>query len=88
MEYLRPIDWEKASARFEGGYRGQFLWYSESCAVIATRIPPGVSGPPRHTHTSDQIYFLVDGELEIDLGTDTVTAPQHSGVLIPAGTPH
>jgi mannose-6-phosphate isomerase-like protein (cupin superfamily) len=56
--------------------------------VIATFVPPGAEGPPTHTHDGDQLYFVVEGELEVELGTETKTVKQGSVVFIPEGVPH
>lgn len=88
MDFIRAVDWERAQIALEGGYRGQYLYAGESCLIIATKVPPGVSGPPRHKHPSDQTYFVVQGELSIELGDKPETASARSAVFIPAGLPH
>jgi mannose-6-phosphate isomerase-like protein (cupin superfamily) len=88
VQPIRPIDWDRAQFNRPGGYRGQVLYSGESCHIIATLVPPGAEGPPTHVHTSDQLYFIVDGELEVELGTDTRTMRGGEGLLIPAGLPH
>ncbi len=70
------------------GYRGQVLYAGESCYVIATKVPPGVHGPGRHTHTSDQIYVVLEGTTTIELGTDERQVGRFGSVFIPAGVPH
>ena len=89
MDFIRPINWDAAHASFEGGYKGQFLYCGESCAIIATFVPPGVGGPPNHRHSySDQCYLVVDGEITIKLGSEIKKAPRHSLIFIPSGVPH
>lgn len=88
MHYVRPLDWSGAQIRREGEYRGQILYSGESCVVIATKVPPGGQGPPRHRHPSDQTYVVLQGEISIELGTDVETATPRSLVFIPAGLPH
>lgn len=88
MKPLRPIDWDAAHFIRAGGYKGQVLFGGESCQIIATLVPPGTEGPPTHVHTSDQIYFIIEGELEIELGSRTEHVSAGESILIPAGLPH
>ena len=46
MKHIRPIDWDQGTDAGIPGYRGQILYAGESCYVIATKVPPGVEGPP------------------------------------------
>ena len=88
MRARRPIDWTAAHFERPGGYKGQVLYGGESCQIIATLVPPGVEGPPTHVHPSDQIYFIIEGQLEIELGSRTVAVSAGESVFIPAGLPH
>jgi quercetin dioxygenase-like cupin family protein len=88
MEFIRTIDWDHPHVALDGGYQGQYLFAGESCLIVATKVPPGVAGPPRHRHPSDQTYFVVQGELSIELGQQTEVAKARSAVFIPAGLPH
>jgi mannose-6-phosphate isomerase-like protein (cupin superfamily) len=60
----------------------------DSCMVHYSRVPPGHHGPKLHTHSVDQIYFVVSGSMCVQLGTEVFTLTPGSLVLIPAGTPH
>jgi mannose-6-phosphate isomerase-like protein (cupin superfamily) len=89
MNFIRSIDWNHPSAELPGGYKGQVLYYGESCLIIATLVPPGVEGPARHVHpTSDQVYVITEGEITIELGHSVERARKDSAIYIPAGTPH
>ncbi|HWI74330.1 MAG TPA: cupin domain-containing protein [Baekduia sp.] len=71
------------------GYGAQFLYNGESCLVIGSTVQPGTSGPAHHLHEhSDQVYFVTDGEIKIQLGSEVFTAGQETLVFIPKGTPH
>ncbi len=63
------------------------MFSGESCHIIATLVPPGAEGPPTHIHASDQLYFIVEGELEVELGDEIQTMQAGEGLLIPAGLP-
>lgn len=88
MRPVRPIDWDAAIHTRPGGYKGQVLFGGESCQIIATLVPPGVDGPPTHVHPSDQIYTIIEGRLQIELGSETVEVGAGESALIPAGLPH
>lgn len=89
MEFVRPVDFDGAPVSLSGGYRGQFLYHGERCLVIATRVPPGVAGPANHVHpTSDQLYFVTEGETTIRLGSETRKVGRDSLIFIPSGVPH
>jgi mannose-6-phosphate isomerase-like protein (cupin superfamily) len=89
MEFVRPVDFDGAPVNLPGGYRGQFLYHGERCSVIATTVPPGVAGPPKHIHpTSDQLYFVTEGEITIKLGSETRKVGRNSLIFIPSGVPH
>jgi len=88
MKHIRPIDWDSGTDAGIPGYRGQILYAGESCYVIATKVPPGVEGPARHTHASDQIYVVLEGTTTIELGAEERQVSRYGSVFIPAGVPH
>ena len=88
MKHIRPIDWVQGTDAGIPGYRGQILYAGESCYVIATKVPPGVEGPPRHTHASDQIYAVLEGTTTVELGAEERQVSRFGSVFIPAGVPH
>lgn len=52
------------------------------------RVTPGSGSPDFHIHVFDQIYFILEGEMQIDIGRRTYTAGANSLVYIPAGIVH
>lgn len=51
-------------------------------------VPPG-GGPPRHIHTKeDETFYVLEGECEIRLGDETVTAGPGDFVNVPRGQVH
>jgi mannose-6-phosphate isomerase-like protein (cupin superfamily) len=88
MEFIRPVDWNHPHLTLDGGDKGQYLYAGESCLIVATKVPPKVSGPPRHRHPSDQTYFVMQGETTVELGEETKVVKARSAVFIPAGLPH
>jgi quercetin dioxygenase-like cupin family protein len=88
VKYVRPIDFETAEITGDKGYAGKILYQCESCVLIATQVPPGARGPENHTHSVDQLYYVIDGETTLKLGSEVCTAPARSAAFIPAGVPH
>jgi mannose-6-phosphate isomerase-like protein (cupin superfamily) len=46
------------------------------------------SGPPPHTHPWDEAYLMLEGEMDVLLGSETVHLKPGMFVYIPANTPH
>lgn len=69
----------KAGAADTGGAFG-FIEYTAS---------PEFAGPPAHVHHEMyEVFYVLEGELTMRLGAETVTAPAGSFVLVPPGIPH
>lgn len=88
MQSVRELDFSENDSKLQNGYRGRVMYSGESCILIGTKVPAGVEGPDTHTHTSDQIYFVLEGEISIRLGSEVCTAKKNSVIVIPAGVPH
>jgi len=57
-------------------------------AVIELTVPPGGS-PPRHVHDSlDDAFLLLDGEVVVRCGDETVLAQPGTYVVLPHGVEH
>lgn len=86
MRPLRPVDFD---AFDRSRYHAQTLWHGESCVLIGSNVPAGMPafGHHRHEH-SDQLYYIVHGEMQVQLGTEHLAAGPGSLVYIPMGTPH
>jgi quercetin dioxygenase-like cupin family protein len=57
-------------------------------AVLESTSAPGF-GPPRHIHhSSDELFYILGGELDVLIGTDVVRTSAGSFVRIPRGTVH
>jgi mannose-6-phosphate isomerase-like protein (cupin superfamily) len=59
-------------------------------AVIEAALTAGIPGPPPHVHHDglDEIWYVLDGELEFLVGDSTVRASRGAVAVIPAGTVH
>jgi mannose-6-phosphate isomerase-like protein (cupin superfamily) len=82
------FDVENATMALDDGYRGKVIYYGESCLLVSTFVPAGVKGPSKHTHTSDQIYYVLDGDIAIQLGDEVKDVTAGSAIFVPAGVPH
>ncbi|MGH2851968.1 MAG: cupin domain-containing protein [Solirubrobacteraceae bacterium] len=85
MKNLRHVDF---GAYRRQGYEFQHLYNGESAVVIASNVPAGATAPPHHTHPIDQLYYVVSGEMHVQLGSEEHVASADTLVFIPAGTPH
>ena len=58
-------------------------------SIIETTVPAGSPGPPPHIHHSmDEEFYILDGELTVRVGEQTVTAARGAYVYVPRGTAH
>jgi quercetin dioxygenase-like cupin family protein len=57
-------------------------------AVLEQDIPAG-HGPPLHVHRHEtEIFYVLDGQFELTLGTDKLTAGAGAMVVAPRDIPH
>jgi quercetin dioxygenase-like cupin family protein len=62
---------------------------ADRCAVVENTIPAGYAGPPLHFHErTDELVYLVDGELTFRLGDDVFVAEPGAVVHLPRGCVH
>ncbi|MGW3150306.1 cupin domain-containing protein [Streptomyces sp. NPDC001177] len=86
MDFVRRFDPGRlAQDRFDH----QPLADLESCLIEGIRAPHGASGFERHKHdAADQLYYILDGRMSLDLNGTHHEVDADSVVFIPAGTPH
>jgi mannose-6-phosphate isomerase-like protein (cupin superfamily) len=73
----------------QDGYEAQGLYNGDSAIVIASTVRAGKAAPPHHLHEhSDQLYYVTEGEMHVQLGQETFQAGPDTLVYIPRGTPH
>lgn len=52
-----------------------------------TTLP--MSGPPLHVHSrEDELFYILEGEVVLQIGTDRVTASAGATAFLPRGIPH
>jgi mannose-6-phosphate isomerase-like protein (cupin superfamily) len=61
---------------------------SENIALYVGLVESGGAGPDTHIHPFDQFYYVLDGELSVEVALDRLTANPHDLVVLPAGVPH
>ncbi|QIN82176.1 cupin domain-containing protein [Rubrobacter tropicus] len=57
-------------------------------ALTDSTVPPGGEAPPHVHHREDEAFWMLEGELEVTVGDDTVTASPGSFVRLPRDVPH
>jgi len=58
-------------------------------SVIETTVPAMFAGPPPHIHRAmDEEFYVLDGELTLRVGEQTVTAVRGAYVYVPRGGVH
>jgi quercetin dioxygenase-like cupin family protein len=55
--------------------------------LIDMHVPPG-GGPPPHRHDFEEMFTVLDGEIEVTFRGETTTAPAGTTVNVPANAPH
>lgn len=55
--------------------------------LIDMHVPPG-GGPPRHRHDFEEMFSILDGEIELTFRDETIVATAGETVNIPANAPH
>lgn len=71
-----------------GACDGWHLVRSEGLSVIEERMPPG-SEEQRHWHErSQQFFYVLEGELTMQLDDRTVVLKPRQGIEIAPGVPH
>jgi mannose-6-phosphate isomerase-like protein (cupin superfamily) len=72
-------------------HRGAFFRVLQETAQSQTAvmtIPPGQDAGPEEEHDGDQIVYVLEGEAELSVGGERVSASAGALVVIPAGTRH
>ena len=70
----------------------EFKWYNQTlCQVNGSVVRLGVVEGEYHWHKhddDDEFFYVVDGELLIDLDTGTVPLRPRQGLVVPKGVMH
>src|ERR1700761_5728619 len=56
---------------------------------LMEQLMPAKAGPPPHVHAQgDELFYILDGELALQLGDEVVHGTTGQLIRVPAGTPH
>jgi quercetin dioxygenase-like cupin family protein len=55
---------------------------------VAEHTVPPLSGPPLHTHPETEILYVLAGEFDVGIGSDTVRAEEGAVIHVRPNTPH
>jgi quercetin dioxygenase-like cupin family protein len=91
VEYLRRVDFAAFDATKER--LSQKLLDRESGAttvgINCVKTPPGGGSPPgRHTHPADQIFYVLQGTMSVEIEGKSYEAPAGTLIIFPKGVPH
>jgi mannose-6-phosphate isomerase-like protein (cupin superfamily) len=89
FEVVRHLD----ESRFDSQTFSQVVLADRASGVNSVslgifRVPAGGQGPVLHMHRFDQIYYMISGTMELELGFERYSVGPHTLVTIPAGMPH
>jgi mannose-6-phosphate isomerase-like protein (cupin superfamily) len=89
IEVVRPLDESKFdSSRFSQVVLADRSTGLNTLSLGVFRVPPGGASPGLHVHRFDQIYYVIQGQMELEIGFQRHTVEPHTLVVIPAGMPH
>jgi quercetin dioxygenase-like cupin family protein len=57
-------------------------------AIVENTMPAGAPGPPLHSHAFDEAFYVLDGELTVQLDGEVTTACAGELIFAPRGEPH
>lgn len=78
------VPWEK----LDGGWRRQVV-FSGELTLVVLEAPGPTAGPiPLHSHENDQISHVIDGEIEVQVATETRQIGKGGVFRVPANAPH
>ena len=60
---------------------------TEGYEIFWQRGPEG-SGPPPHSHPWDESFYVLDGQVDFGIGSESMSATPGTLVHLPAGTVH
>ena len=85
-----------SAASVPGYWQLDILWsplvsteQTKGAYSLMEQLMPAKAGPPPHVHDhGDELFYILEGELALQLGDETVDGIAGQLVRIPAGTPH
>lgn len=68
--------------------KGWPLAEDQSLRVIEEEMPPGTEEQLHYHEKAAQVFYILKGEAEFQVGEETILAAQGESLQIPAGHPH
>ncbi len=91
MDYVRRVDFD-ALLRTDERTSQSLLDASSgagNCAVSCVKTPHGLGSPAGlHTHLVDQLFYVLQGTMTVEIAGITGSAGPGTLVVFPAGMPH
>lgn len=93
FDYVRNVDINQLNATPPSERYAQMLLDAKSgarhCTIAYIRTPAGGGSPAgMHVHEVDQIFFILEGTMNLEIDGQASTAGAGSLVVFPAGVPH
>jgi mannose-6-phosphate isomerase-like protein (cupin superfamily) len=89
LQMVRTLDETKFDqARFSQVVIADRATGCENVSLGIFRTPPGGQSPALHVHRVDQVYFVMQGEMTLQIGFEEYKAGPNTLVILPAGMPH
>jgi quercetin dioxygenase-like cupin family protein len=90
VQHVRPVDFAAfRPADFHSQRIADTTIGLDSCVVLLTRVPPGTGTTGGlHIHPAHQLYFVLRGTMQVQLGPRQLVAETGQLVFIPRGMPH
>ena len=93
MEYVRTIDFAAIDKSADDERLVQRLFDHTSgakhCTINCIKTPPGDGSPAGlHVHDVDQIFYILDGTMSIEIEGKPYDCPPGTLIIFPAGIRH
>jgi mannose-6-phosphate isomerase-like protein (cupin superfamily) len=88
---IRTLDEAVLTVPLPGFSIARLLQRSDGSAHMALyvgQVEPGSAGPGTHIHDFDQFYYVLEGELTVEVALQQFIAGPDDLVVLPAGVPH
>jgi len=89
LDYVRPLDFSKFDpARFTVQTLAGRENGSERCLFRVGRVPTGNATETSHIHSVDKFYYVLAGEMTVQIEDEVHRAGPNTLIFVPAGVPH
>lgn len=88
IKKLSDIEWEEPLPGFRTARILRRKDGSDIIGLYMGEVDPGSGGPDWHIHRFEQFYYVLEGELTVEVALETFVASAGDLVFLPAGVPH